>query len=198
VPLALFASAVLPASAYLAGHPFRIRYEVPLVVACAVSTGLGVGLLGRAAPAAALVVASIALVEAPPFRQESAMIREARRDIHIGGRAHVTACLQREYRGGVVMMSMGALAHYMHELSAAGFDISDFLHEGNHPLWDSAITRGPAHLAEWVIVEEEAEGGDAIVRRYRQFPRLLEDYERICTGGNISLYRRRPARALPP
>lgn len=87
-------------------------------------------------------------------------------------------------------MSMGALGHYMYELSAAGFEIRDFLHEGNGPIWDSAFTRGPAPLVEWVIVEEVAEGGDAVIQRHRQFPSMLKDYERICSGGGIALYRR--------
>jgi hypothetical protein len=90
------------------------------------------------------------------------------------------------------MMSMGALGHYMHELASAGFAIRDFLHEGNGPLWDSAFTRGPAALVEWVIVEEEAEGGDAIIQRARLYPRLLDDYERVCAGGQIALYQRKP------
>ena len=88
------------------------------------------------------------------------------------------------------MASMGALGHYMHEMSSAGFAIRDFLHEGNGAMWDSAFTRGPAALVEWVLVEEVAEGGDAVIQRHRQIPRLLEDYEPICSGGNVTLYRR--------
>jgi len=89
------------------------------------------------------------------------------------------------------MASMGALAHYMHEMSADGFAIRDFLHEGNGPLWDSAFTRGPAALVEWVLLEEEAEGGDAIVQRYRATPSLLDGFERICSGGGVTLYQRK-------
>ena len=112
-------------------------------------------------------------------------------DPNIQARATVTSCLQERYRGGAIMMSMGSLGHYMQEMSASGFAIRDFLHEGNGPIWDSAFTRGPAPLVEWVIVEEFAEGGDAIVLRNRQYPRLLEDFVRVCAGGNISLYQRR-------
>ncbi len=43
--LALAAAAALPCYAYLQGHPFRIRYDVPLVAACAALTGAGIGLL---------------------------------------------------------------------------------------------------------------------------------------------------------
>ena len=88
------------------------------------------------------------------------------------------------------MVSMGALAPYMQELSREGFGIGDFLHEGNGPLWDSAFTRGPAPLVRWVLVEEFAEGGDALYRRAREFPRFLAGFERICAGGNVALYRR--------
>jgi hypothetical protein len=37
-----------------------------------------------------------------------------------------------------------------------------------------------------------AEGGDAIVQRHRQFPQLLEGYERVCAAGNVALYQRKP------
>jgi hypothetical protein len=103
----------------------------------------------------------------------------------------VTECLRRDYNGGTIMSSMGSLGHYMHELSAAGFDIRDFLHEGNGPIWDSAFTRGPAPLVEWVLIEEEAEGGDAVARRHRLHPRLLTAFDRVCEGGNVALYQRR-------
>ena len=106
-------------------------------------------------------------------------------------RTAVTACLARDYDGRTIMASMGSLGHYMHELSLAGFAIRDFLHEGNGPIWDSAFTRGPAPLVGWVLVEEEAEGGDAVAQRHRRFPSLLEGFERVCEGGNVALYRRR-------
>jgi hypothetical protein len=191
VPLALFAAAALPVSAYLSGHPFRVRYQIPLVIAGAVAIGLGVGLLKRVAPIIAIAVLTVVLMESQPFDRNAAMIVEAQLDQNVQARAGVTSCLRRAYRGGTIMASMGSLGHYMHELSAAGFAIRDFLHEGNGPIWDSAFTRGPTALVEWVLVEEQAEGGDAISQRHRQLPRLLEDYDRVCSGGGVSLYRRR-------
>ena len=122
------------------------------------------------------------------------MIAEAQLDPNTQARATVTSCLQDRYRGGAIMMSMGSLGHYMQEMSSAGFAIRDFLHEGNGPIWDSAFTRGPAPLVEWVIVEEVAEGGDVIVQRNRAFPRLLADFERVCEGGHIAVYQRRSRR----
>lgn len=193
VPLALFGAAAVPIVAYLSGHPFRIRYEVPLVVAAALAIGLAVGQLRSWAKPVALVVFLLVYLQRPPFDPRTTMVDEAQLDrANSRGRTHVTDCLRKRYNGGVIMASMGSLGHYMQELSHAGFGIGDFLHEGNGPMWDSAFTRGPAPLVEWVLVEEAAEGGDAVIQRHRFFPRLLEDFERICSGGNVTLYRRKP------
>jgi hypothetical protein len=191
VPLALFGAGALPVSAYLAGHPFRMRYEIPLAIAAAVATGLGVGLLRRIAPLVAAAVLVVVVLEVRPFDPEAPMIAEAQLDRNVGARKEVTACLRQRYHGGTIMISMGALGHYMQELSAAGFAVRDFLHEGNGPIWDSAFTRGPGALVEFVLVEEFAEGGDAIVQRHRAFPRLLEDFDRVCEGGNVALFQRK-------
>jgi hypothetical protein len=190
IGLSLFAAAALPFSAFLAGHPFRIRYEIPLIVASAFAIGAAVGMLRRLAPVIAPVVLALVIWEVRPFDPEAAMVREAQLDQNVAARAQVTACLKERYRGGGIMASMGALGHYMHEASAAGFEIRDFLHEGNGIIWDSAFTRGPAPLVEWVLLEEEAEGGDHIVQRFRRYPLLLERYERVCAAGGVALYRR--------
>jgi hypothetical protein len=192
LPLALFGAAALPIFAYLSGHPFRVRYELPLVVASAVLIGLAVGQLRSWAKPTAALVFLLVYLQRPPFDPRSPMLLEAQLDVpNSRGRARVTECLRRDYDGGTIMASMGSLGHYMHELSAANFGIGDFLHEGNGPIWDSAFTRGPAPLVRWVLVEEEAEGGDAVAQRHRQFPRLLADFDRVCDGGNVALYRRR-------
>ena len=191
IATALVAAIAVPASAYYSGHPFRIRYEIPLVVAAALVTGVAVGMTRMAAWLAALVIFVVVIVERPPFDRGAPMIAEAQLDSNVRERREVTRCLRDRYDGSTIMASMGALGHYMHELSAAGFRIRDFLHEGNGPIWDSAFTRGPAPLAGWVLVEEVAEGGDAIIQRHRQYPRLLESYEVVCRGGNVTVYRRR-------
>ena len=190
VPLSLFAAAGLPLVAYYAGHPFRMRYEIPLLVAAAMTIGIVAGLFRRLALLLSIVILSIVVWERPPFDPRASMVAEAMLDRNAQARAYVTDCLKSRRQQGVILMSMGSLGHYMHELSTAGFQIRDFLHEGNGPLWDSAFTRGPAPLVEWVIVEEVAEGGDAVVERYRQFPAMLESYERVCSGGGIALYHR--------
>ncbi len=93
VPLALFAAAALPLSAYLAGHPFRIRYEIPLVVASAMTAGLAVGLLRRWGPLVALLVFVAVIDERPPGDLGAAMVVEAQLDRQVQPRRQVTACL---------------------------------------------------------------------------------------------------------
>ena len=73
------------------------------------------------------------------------MIVEAQLDRQNGiGRRAVTDCLQRSYDGTTIMASMGSLAHYMQELSLAGFDLADFIHEGSGPIWQRAYYYEPS------------------------------------------------------
>jgi hypothetical protein len=198
VPLGMFAAVALPFSAFLSGHPFRIRYEIPIVVASALSIGLATGLLRRAAPVAALTVVLLVGRDAHPFDASAPMVREAQLDRANGlGRQAVTACLARDYRGETIFASMGSLAHYMQELSQIGLGISDFLHEGNHPMWDAAVVVGGAPFAGWMLVEEVAEGGDLLAHQIRENPTFTQGYDRVCEGGNVALYRRRLERAEP-
>jgi hypothetical protein len=191
LPIALLASAALPFYAFVSGHPFRIRYEVPLVLGAAACIGAATGLLRRAAPVVAVAIVFVVMIQAPPFDQAAPMIVEAQLDRKNGeGRRAVTACLARGYDGTTIMASMGSLAHYMQELSREGFDLDDFLHEGNGPIWDLALSRGPAPFAGWAMIEEVAEGGDLLALRAKTQPRWLDGMQRVCEGGNVALYRR--------
>ena len=198
VPLGMFAAVALPFSAFLSGHPFRIRYEIPIVVAAALSIGVATGLLRRAAPIAALVILVLVGRDARPFDADAPMVREAQLDRANGyGRQAVTSCLARDYRGETIFASMGSLAHYMQELSQIGLGISDFLHEGNHPMWDYAVVVGGAPFAGWMLVEEFAEGGDVLAQQVRDNPTFTQGYDRVCEGGNVALYRRRGLAGTP-
>jgi hypothetical protein len=191
LPIALLASVALPFYAFTSGHPFRIRYEVPLILGCAACIGAGVGLLRRAAPAVAVVVFVAISLQARPFDRQAPMIVEAQLDRQNGiGRRAVTACLREGYDGTTIMASMGALAHYMQELSRDGFFLDDFLHEGSGPTWQAAYASGPAAFTGWVLVEEAAEGGDMLHQKAVAWPQFLQGFERVCEGGNVALYRR--------
>ena len=192
VLLAPCAAAMLPAYAFYEGHPFRIRYMLPLVVASALFGGIAVGVVRRHA---AIVIAGflvgITLIQSPPWRQDAPVIVEAQLDGPLReARRRVTACLTSEYRGGQILASMGSLAHYMQELSHAGFAVADFVHEGNGARWNDALAMGPRPPVAWVLVEEQAEGGDVLARRIRQDPRFARGMARVCEGGGVALYRR--------
>jgi hypothetical protein len=188
--LALAASGVLPWYAYLQGHPFRIRYDVPLIAACGALAGAGVGLLWRPLrPVVAALVVAAALVQAHPLDRAAPLIRESERDVaNKAGRAAVTAYLAEHYDGSTIMMSMGSLAHYMHDLSADGFRVRDFLHEGNGDIWALALMK-PRTVVRWIAIEEKAEGGDVLYQEARRHPRFLDGFDRVAEGGGVALYR---------
>jgi hypothetical protein len=197
VPLSLTATAALPWFAFLQGHPYRIRYMVPLIAAQA----LGIGALGgstrrfRPAIAAGLIV--LTAFELRPLDARAPMVVEAQWDRpNITVRQHVTDCLRAGYDGDAVMASMGSLGHYMQELAAAGFRLRDFLHEGNGDVWLAALEH-PYPYAGWLLIEEKAEGGDMLAAIARENPGFLEGFSRVCEGAGVALYRRAlPAR--PP
>lgn len=189
VELSLTALMALPLYAFYQGHPFRMRYLVGTVVASAVLAGIALGTVrGRLRAALALLVAADLAFVARPFDQSAPMVLEAQWD-HANsiGRRTVTACLAREHRGELILISMGALAHYMHELSDEGFDVRDFLHEGNSPQWRRALET-PVGRVGWILIEEQAEGGDLLMSRARQSPDFLAGFRRRCEGGGVALY----------
>ncbi len=212
LPIALFAAAALPFVAFYGGHPFRMRYMVPLAAICAVFAGLAVGLVDRrldngrpnqreqgnaslrraslyTVPVAMILIAS-ALIESPPWKRDAPLLQEAQWDVPLSReRRSVTECLA-EYRGEKVLVSMGSLAHYMQELSQAGFRIADFVHEGNGSIWDLALETGPASHVGWMLVEEEAEDGDVLAQRIRRDATFARGMQRVCEGGGVALYKR--------
>lgn len=191
VPIALLAAAALPFYAFFEGHPYRIRYMIPLVAACAALAGIGIGMVRRGGWLAAILLLASVIVESPPWARDTPLLLEAQWDRPMSaGRRQVTSCLARDYRGEKIVASMGSLAHYMQELSRDGFDISDFVNEGNGVIWEMALETGPAPHAGWMLVEEQAEGGDVLAVKVRDSPTFANQMERVCEGGGVGLYRR--------
>ncbi|MGB2717113.1 MAG: hypothetical protein WBC51_23225 [Vicinamibacterales bacterium] len=187
----IVAAGALPWYAYLQGHPVRIRYGLTLVAASAALGGAGVALLWRPVRwiGAALVVILVTWQTSPVDRQAVLVIESQRDAPNIEGRRAITRYLLEHYKGdGPIMISMGSLAHYMQELGRAGFPIHSILHEGNGEAWRYAVL-GPKGYVNWVVIEESAEGGDALYRAWKRNPGYLEGFERVAEGGGAALYR---------
>jgi hypothetical protein len=194
IALSLLATAALPWWAFVQGHPYRIRYMVPLLAAEAVGAGVVVSLvLERTRALGMLATATlVALVvgERPPRDARAAMITEAQWDRpNVSVRRRVTECLRASYRRDTIMVSMGSLGHYMQELAGAGFDVRDFLHEGNGDIWLRALEE-PSPFVGWILIEEKSEGGDMLARVARENPRFLNGFSRVCEGSGVALYQR--------
>lgn len=191
LPIALLAAGALPAYAFYEGHPFRIRYMVPLVVALGALSTIAIAAVPRRYQwsAAAVFVAAV-LWQCPPLDSRAPMVVEAQWERPLReGREQVTHYLTAEWNGAPILASMGSLAHYMQEASHAGFVLADFVHEGNGELWRVA-RQTPARYVEWVLIEEQSEGGDVLAVRARSDPAFLKGLIRVAEGGGTALYRR--------
>jgi hypothetical protein len=192
VVLALVALMALPAYAFFNGHPFRMRYMVAPSVGAAVFAGMALGTLkGRWRHAAAVVSALWLVATVRPLDAQAPMVLEAQWDVPFSlGRRNVTACLVHDYRGERILASMGSLAHYMQELSHAGINIRDFVHEGTLPYWQEAV-EAPQGRVGWILIEERAEGGDVLAERARASSAFTLGFARVCADGGVALYRSR-------
>ena len=165
---------------------------VPLIAMEAVGAGVLAGIARWRAVRIAAAVAVLGLVayELRPLDASAPMVVEAQWDRPNGPvRATVTACLGSPASGEKIMASMGSLGHYMQEASHSGFAIRNFLHEGNGDLWLAALA-DPKPFADWVLIEEKAQGGDMLAKRSREHPEFLSGYSRVCEGAGLALYRR--------
>jgi hypothetical protein len=190
--VALAGCAALPFYAFVSGHPFRIRYMVPLIASSAACAGLLVGVLPRGYHwAGGLAVLALVAAERRPFDAEAPIVVEAQWDrANQRERRVVTACLKEAWQGEPILVSMGALAHYMQELSHDGFVLRHFVHEGIGELWFECLD-APARHVGFVLVEEQAEGGDLFTDRLAADPTYFDGFDRTCEGGGVALYARR-------
>jgi hypothetical protein len=195
VPLAMVAGAAIAWSAFLAGHPYRIRYMVPLLAAEAVFAGIAAGFSKRLRQVAVPILLGLVLWNLRPLDASAPMVAEAQWDRpNVAARDRVTGCLASHYRGETVMVSFGSLSHYVQDLSRNGFRIRDFLHEGNGDIWLNALN-DPRPFVGWILIEELAEGGDMLATRARKDPAFLAGFSRTCEAAGLVLYRRNPIAA---
>ena len=139
-----------------------------------------------------MILLAVSVWQAPPFNARAPVVVESQRDAANGAaRAAITAYLTAHWDGQPIMMSMGSLGHYMHDLSDQDFRIRDFLHEGNGELWKFAVRR-PRPFVEWLVVDERFDRGDALYWQGRHDPAYFAGYSRVAEGGGVALYRRKP------
>jgi hypothetical protein len=188
--LALAAFVVLPTYAFYEGHPFRMRYMIAPVVGVALFCGIALGTLrGRSQQLALVAVGLVLAMTLRPLGAAAPMVEEAQWDrANIAGRHQVTECLMPDYHHEPILASMASLAPYMQELSHEGLGIRDFVHEGNLPYWQEAI-ESPKGRVGWILIEERAEGGDALEKRARASSAFLLGFTRVCAGGGVALYK---------
>jgi len=192
LPLSLLAAGALPFAAFYAGHPFRIRYMVMLVVANLLLAGVTLAAMPRRSRTlAGIALVSLAIWARPPLGPPAPVLVEARAADNLRlAREEVSHVLQGMYDGTPILASMGSLGHYMHESSAIGLDLRNFLHEGNGDLWLEAL-RSPRLSVRWILIEERAEGGDILAARARASEDFLSGFDRVVEAGGLALYRRR-------
>jgi len=190
IATALLATSATPLVAFYKGHPFRIRYMVPLIAIEAVGVGVLTGMVRRLRVPLAIAAIAFTVATLRPLDHKAPMVVEAQWERpNLPVRAEVTRCMGGPRPGQKIMASMGSLGHYMQEASAQGYAIRDFLHEGNGDIWLAAL-QTPRPFADWILIEEKAEGGDMLARIARERPDFLDGYARVCEGAGLALYRR--------
>ena len=120
------------------------------------------------------------------------MVLEAQRDnANRPGRQAVTAYLMAHFDPSgddVIFVSMGSLAHYIHDLSAYGYQSTTSCTKGTATCgW----SRSPAARTGWrsgCWSRKRAEGGDALYQRSLHHPEFLRGYQRVADGGGVALY----------
>jgi hypothetical protein len=190
LPLALLLPVLLPLSAFDAGHPYRVRYMVPIVAACGAWSGFAIWLVPpRGRTLAAIAIAAATIVLRPPLDSQAPMVIEAQRESPTrDGRRAITRYLAASYDGTPILASMDSLGHYMQETSAIGLSVRNFVHEGNGDLWLDALASPRRHV-QWVLIEELAEGGDQLAQLARRDPEFLSGFARVAEGGGAALYK---------
>jgi len=172
----------------LQGHPVRIRYDVPLVAAAAALTGNRGGAPCRDAPAESWASSSW---PSPPGRSrrstprhQCSSSRSAEAPNKIGRRA-VTAYLESHWNGAAVLMSMGSLGHYMHDLSASGFRGEGFPARGERRDLD---LRGALAAADRRVDRDRGTRRRAAMRstgKRSTIQTFLRGYMRVAEGGGV-------------
>ena len=186
---ALAGAAALPCSAYMHGHPFRIRYDVPLVAACAALAGAGCR-FSRPECVRSRPRHSSPSPSSRPTRSipHAPMVVESQREAASkAGRRAVSDYLAAHRDGKTIMMSMGSLGHYMQDLSAYGFPSTTSCTKGTAKSGTSRSAK-PEGSPVGSYRGKSGRRGRALSET-RKPPRISRRLHRVAEGGGAGLYR---------
>jgi len=220
VALSPLAAAAVPWAAFVDGHPFRIRYMVPLVAMEAVAVGALVGFVGRAfqarrfgdpdrlgvpervapryatsviallGPVAAIALLVVTAIELHPLDDRAPMVVEAQWDRVNVAPRQAVTSYLRARYRGDTIMA---------SMGSLGHYIQETSRDGFNArdfLHEGngdiwlAALERPRNYAGWLLIEEKAEGGDMLAKRAREHPDFLTGYSRVCEGAGVVLYER--------
>ena len=183
----------------LQGHPYRIRYMIPVVAACAVFGGLArrtrIGATGNVdlRPRRSWPGCCIALSLLRSNRRRGTCRRRccSRRN-GIAAPASAGATSPPAWRASTAARrcwrAWARSPTTCRSSRATDSRIADFINEGNGVIWNLALQTGPAPHAGWMLVEEVAEGGDVLAEHVRHDPAFTRGMTRVCEGGGVALY----------
>ncbi len=191
--LSLAAAAALPWSASYNGHPLRVQYGLPLILACAATTGVGVGLLwAPLRPVAAALIVWWALSQSAPLNLQAPLVAESQRDAaNMSEREAVTEYL-RQHWDRTTNHDQHGLPRPLHARPFAAEHRYSRLSAGRQrAALGSRGDAGTRGFVTWVVIEERAEGGDALHQAAARDPKFLDGFDRVAEGGGVALYRAR-------
>ena len=84
---------------------------------------------------------------------------------------------RRTYRTGLSAVAFSVIGFVI--------GISQYIHEGIGSLWADSLIQAGRH-AGWVLIDEEAEGGDVLARLSRSSREFLAGFKRECEGGGVA------------
>jgi len=131
IVVSLAMMAAIPWAAFYRGHPFRIRYMVPLIAIEAIGAGIAAGILPNRRLRAVCAVALLAVAGYELRRSIGRRRWSSKRNgiVRTGPSARASRRASARSSRGRRSWRAWIAGHYMQEASGSGLAIRDFLHE---------------------------------------------------------------------
>jgi len=177
------------------GHPFRIRYMVPLMAieAIGADSSLAPFLPPRARSSARLPCSRSRRTSCGRSTERRRWSSKRNGIARTAGARARYACMARSSPAPRSWRAWDRLGTTCRKRRGSGLAIRDFLHEGNGDIWLAALQR-PQPFAAWMLVEEKAQGGDMLARIAREKPSFSRATSGVCEGAGNGLVSARTKR----